>query len=135
MRSTLDLPRAAGEFRAAMGGAQRVFAFYGAMGAGKTTFIRAVCKELGVPEEEVSSPSFAIVNEYAGGAGRERIYHMDFYRIRNISEIYDLGCEEYFYGGGTCFIEWPELAESLLPPDAVKVKMEALPGGERTVTF
>lgn len=111
---------------------RRIFAFYGKMGAGKTTFIRAVCHKLGV-EEEVTSPSFAIVNEYRSDTLRESIFHFDFYRIKKIEEVYDLGYEDYFYGGGLNFIEWPELIEPLLPEDTVKVEIAENSNGGRVV--
>ena len=114
-------------------GQHRVFAFYGTMGAGKTTFIKAVCQQLGVTDDVVASPTFAIVNEYKGTPGP--IFHFDFYRIKKISEAYDIGCEDYFYSGDLCFIEWPELIEPLLPDDAVCVTIEAQPDGSRTVRW
>ena len=114
-------------------GENRVFAFYGKMGAGKTTFIKAICEALGV-EDVVTSPTFAIVNEYADAKG-EPVYHFDFYRIKNLREAYDIGCEEYFYSGYPCFIEWPELVEELLPEDTVKVCIEVLENEERIVTI
>lgn len=113
-------------------GKRRIFAFYGKMGAGKTTFIRAVCHKLGV-EEEVTSPSFAIVNEYRSDTLGESIFHFDFYRIKKIEEVYDLGYEDYFYGGGLNFIEWPELIEPLLPEDTVKVEIAENSDGGRVV--
>ena len=112
---------AAREFVANMG-ESTVFAFYGKMGAGKTTFIKAVCEELGV-EDVITSPTFAIVNEYRSATTDELIYHLDFYRIKKIEEVYDMGDEDYFYDGALCFIEWPELVEELLPEDAVKVEI------------
>ena len=111
-----------------------VFAFYGKMGAGKTTFIKAVCGELGV-QDVITSPTFAIVNEYRAEPSGELIYHFDFYRIKKLDEVYDMGYEEYFYGGNLCFIEWPELVESLLPEDAVKVTISEAEDGTRTVSF
>ena len=94
------------------------------MGAGKTTFIKAICKELGV-EDDAVSPSFSIVNEYKTSHHKPTIiYHFDFYRIKNISEVYDMGYEDYFYGNSYCFIEWPEKIETLLPPNYVEVKIE-----------
>ena len=104
-------------------GAHRVFAFYGAMGAGKTTFIRAICEALGV-REPVTSPTFAIVNEYKGQPSSVcdgTIYHFDFYRIKRLEEAYDMGFEDYLYSGHLCFIEWPELIEELLPDTTVRV--------------
>lgn len=95
------------------------FAFYGNMGAGKTTFIKAICKVLGATDI-VTSPTFSLVNEYVAGDG-QRFYHFDFYRIESIEEIFDIGYEELFYSDAFCFIEWPEKAEMLLPDDIVKV--------------
>lgn len=112
-------------------GDRRVFAFYGQMGAGKTTFVKAVCEVLGV-KDVITSPTFAIVNEYEG---EERIYHFDFYRIKKIEEVYDMGYEDYFYSGALCFIEWPELIEELLPTDAVKVTISEQEDGSRVVEF
>ena len=93
-------------------GDRTVFAFYGKMGAGKTTFIKAICEELGV-EDVITSPTFAIVNEYS--LVGDRLYHFDFYRIKKLEEVYDMGYEDYFYSGALCFIEWPELIEDPLP--------------------
>jgi tRNA threonylcarbamoyladenosine biosynthesis protein TsaE len=121
---------AAKEFVAAMGD-RTVFAFYGKMGAGKTTFIKAVCEELGV-EDVINSPTFAIVNEYVDGKGNP-VYHFDFYRIKNMQEVMDMGYEDYVYSGNVCFMEWPELIENLLPDDAVKVVIEEEADGSRTV--
>ncbi|GAB1359569.1 tRNA (adenosine(37)-N6)-threonylcarbamoyltransferase complex ATPase subunit type 1 TsaE [Porphyromonadaceae bacterium] len=120
------------EFIGQMGDAT-VFAFYGKMGAGKTTFIKAICQELGV-EDVINSPTFAIVNEYRSGSA-ELIYHFDFYRINKISEVYDFGYEDYFYSGALCFIEWPELVEELLPADCVKVMIEENADGTREVSI
>ena len=113
-------------------GENRVFAFYGKMGAGKTTFIKAICEALGV-EDVVTSPTFAIVNEYKVNEGS--VFHFDFYRIKNLREAYDIGCEEYFYSGSPCFIEWPEMIEELLPEDTVKVHIDVLDDGSRIVTL
>lgn len=109
-----------------------VFAFYGKMGAGKTTFIKAVCEELGV-SDVVNSPTFSIVNEYRSDDTGELIYHFDFYRIQKIDEVYDMGYEDYFYSGAFCFIEWPELIEDLLPGDVVKVTIEENEDGTRSL--
>ena len=123
---------AAREFIAAMGD-NTVFAMYGKMGAGKTTFPKAVCACLGV-EDVINSPTFAIVNEYRSDSG-ELIYHFDFYRIKKLEEVYDMGYEDYFYSGALCFIEWPELVEELLPGNTVKVTIEENEDGSRTVSF
>lgn len=135
MEITIDsienIREAARQFVGNMGDAS-VFAFYGSMGAGKTTFIKAVCEELGV-EDVITSPTFAIVNEYRSEETGELIYHFDFYRIKKLEEVYDMGYEDYFYSGALCFIEWPELIEELLPADAVRVWIEETEGGKRKV--
>ncbi len=127
------IQEAAHEFIGQMGD-DTVFAFYGKMGAGKTTFIKALCKLLGV-EDEVNSPTFAIINEYRSETTAELIYHFDFYRIKKLEEVYDLGYEDYFYSGALCFIEWPELVEELLPLDAKKVTITENGDGSRTITI
>jgi tRNA threonylcarbamoyladenosine biosynthesis protein TsaE len=127
-----NIKQAAKQFVEGMG-ENTVFAFYGKMGAGKTTFIKAVCEQLGV-DDTVTSPTFAIVNEYEAANGRP-IYHFDFYRIKKVSEAYDMGCEEYFYSGHPCFIEWPELIEEVLPEETVNVTIEVQPDGERRLVF
>jgi tRNA threonylcarbamoyladenosine biosynthesis protein TsaE len=109
-----------------------VFAFHGQMGAGKTTFIKAICEELGV-EDVINSPTFAIINEYRSETTGELIYHFDFYRINKLSEAEDIGTEDYFYSGALCFIEWPEKIEDLLPGDVVEVTIKENPDGTRTV--
>lgn len=111
----------------------RIFAFYGAMGAGKTTFIKVICRELGVTDT-VLSPTFSIINEYKDLNGNS-LYHFDFYRIKNIREAYDIGYEEYFYSGSYCFIEWPELIEDLLPEDTVKVTITTGSDEVRNIAF
>ena len=123
---------AARQFINAMG-TKHVFAFYGSMGAGKTTFIKAICEELGV-DDVVTSPTFAIVNEYLISTGGT-IYHFDFYRIKKLEEVYDMGYEDYFYSDALCFIEWPEMMEELLPEGATKVQITEKPDGTRTVIF
>ena len=133
IQSLESIHEAAKQFVAEMGD-NTVFAFYGKMGAGKTTIIKAVCEALGV-EDVITSPTFAIVNEYRSTIADELIYHFDFYRIKKLSEVYDMGYEDYFFSGAVCFIEWPELIEELLPGDAVKVKIEEEADGSRTVTF
>lgn len=109
-----------------------VFAFRGKMGAGKTTFIKAICEELGV-EDVINSPTFAIVNEYRSEETGELIYHFDFYRINKLGEAEDIGTEDYFDSGALCFIEWPEKIEELLPGDVVNVEITENPDGSRTV--
>ena len=118
-------------------GSHRVFAFYGKMGAGKTTFIKAICEELGV-KDVITSPTFAIVNEYSLTSHllpltSDSVYHFDFYSIKKLEEVYDMGYEDYFYSGALCFIEWPELIEEVLPDDAVKVFIEENADGTRSV--
>ena len=112
-------------------GDSKVFAFHGSMGAGKTTFIKALCEELGVTET-VGSPTFAIINEYKDGGGNP-IFHFDFYRINKLEEVYDFGYEDYFYSGNLCLIEWPELVESLLPENTVRISIEELEDGSRMI--
>ena len=119
-----SIHEAAKQFIAAMGD-NTVFAFYGKMGAGKTPFIKAV----------INSPTFAIVNEYRSDETGELIYHFDFYRIKKLDEVYDMGYEDYFYSGALCFIEWPELVEELLPGNAVKVEIEESEDGSRIMHF
>ena len=114
-------------------GDRRVFAFYGKMGAGKTTFVKAICEELGV-DDVITSPTFAIINEYTS-AKDDTIFHFDFYRIKKLEEVYDMGYEDYFYSGALCFIEWPELIEEILPDDAVRVSIAEQEDGSRIVTF
>lgn len=128
-----SLPKAAEEFVNKMSDG-KVYAFYGKMGAGKTTFIKAICEYLGV-EDTVTSPTFAIVNEYTSTKVDYPIYHFDFYRIKKIDEVYDMGYEDYFYSGSLCFLEWPELIDDLLPEDATKVTIEATEEGGRIVKF
>ena len=131
IESLEKIQEAAKNFVANMGD-NTVFAFYGKMGAGKTTCVKAICEELGV-EDTITSPTFAIVNEYRSDLAGELIYHFDFYRIKKLDEVYDMGYEDYFYSGAICFIEWPELIEELLPGNTVKVCIEELESGEREV--
>ncbi|MGP1422532.1 MAG: tRNA (adenosine(37)-N6)-threonylcarbamoyltransferase complex ATPase subunit type 1 TsaE [Prevotella fusca] len=122
---------AAKEFIKGMGEG-KVFAFYGKMGAGKTTFIKALCEVLGV-EDVITSPTFAIINEYTDG-NDEPIYHFDFYRIKKLEEVYDMGYEDYFYSGNLCLLEWPELIEEILPENVVKVTIEEQADGTRKLS-
>lgn len=123
-----NLEESAAEFLKELG-ERKVVAFYGSMGAGKTTFIKAICNVLGVTDA-VNSPTFAIVNEYLAADG-SNIYHFDFYRIKKLEEAYDIGYENYFYSGNLCLIEWPELIEELLPDDAVRVHITETADGAR----
>ena len=113
-------------------GEQKVFALYGTMGSGKTTFIKALCRELGV-QEIVTSPTFTIVNEYLAG-DQSPVFHFDFYRIKSESEAYDLGYENYLYSGNYCFVEWPEKIASLLPPKLAKIHID-ITDDQRSITL
>jgi len=128
-----EIYQAAKEFIANMDN-RTVFAFYGKMGAGKTTFIKAICEGLGVTDV-INSPTFAIINEYRSESTAELIYHFDFYRINKLSEAEDIGTEDYFYSGALCFIEWPEKIEEMLPGDVVNVNIEENADGSRTVVI
>ena len=111
----------------------RIFAFYGSMGAGKTTFIKAVCEALG-SADIVTSPTFTLINEYISANG-EPIYHIDFYRIKKQEEVYDFGLEEYLTGESYCFMEWPELVEELLPAETVRVRITIDNDEQRVLSF
>ena len=111
-----------------------LIAFTGGLGAGKTAFCQGIAEGLGCTDP-VSSPTFAIVNEYLSDETGELIYHFDFYRIKKLDEVYDMGYEDYFYSGALCFIEWPELVEELLPGNAVKVEIEESEDGSRIMHF
>lgn len=108
-----------------------IAAFYGEMGVGKTTFIKVICQILGV-QENVSSPTFAIVNEY-GDKNQQPIYHMDLYRLKTPDEIINIGAEEYFYSGNICLIEWPEKAEELIPDERINIWMKEVGDGKREI--
>lgn len=129
-----DIDRAASEFIQYISQSEaqsNIFAFFGNMGAGKTTFITALCRALGV-EDTVNSPTFTIANEYRAAKGFP-IYHFDFYRINRLQEAYEIGLEEYFSGDGLCFVEWPEKIEEILPEDIIKVSISASESGSRSV--
>lgn len=126
-----ELPKAAAQILE-VAEENRVFLFYANMGMGKTTLIKELCKQLGV-DENVSSPTFSIVNEYE--AKGKQIYHFDFYRIKDEHEAFDLGYEEYFYSGSYCFVEWPERIENLLPQNAVSVYITGNKKDERTISI
>ncbi|MCQ2174263.1 MAG: tRNA (adenosine(37)-N6)-threonylcarbamoyltransferase complex ATPase subunit type 1 TsaE [Bacteroidales bacterium] len=115
-------------------GQNRLVAFYAPMGAGKTTFTSAICKALGVRDDAVSSPTFAIVNEYRSGKG-EPIYHFDFYRIEKVAEALDIGFYDYIDSGCLCLMEWPENVEEILPEDTLKVRISVLEDGARAVEW
>jgi len=114
-------------------GDKKIFAFYGAMGAGKTTFIKALCEVLGAIDI-ISSPTFTLVNEYKTSGG-EAIFHIDFYRIKKQEEVFDFGVEEYLTGESYCFMEWPELVEEILPLETVKVKIKADESEQRILSI
>ena len=128
-----DLERAAREFLQLLGG-RTLVAFYAPMGAGKTTFTTAVCKELGVEEDAISSPTFAIVNEYRGKGGRP-VFHFDFYRIESPSEALDIGLYDYLDSGELCLMEWPENVEGLLPEETLHVQISVQPDGSRLLSW
>ena len=132
IKSLEDLDRAAGEFLQQIG-ENRLVAFYAPMGAGKTTFITALCKHLGV-EDAVCSPTFTIVNEYLSATG-DSVYHFDFYRITKPSEALEIGLEDYLYSGSLCLMEWPENVEDLLPEETLKVQISVRPDQSRCITW
>ncbi len=134
INSLNDLDEAAKEFIANMGN-ETVYAFYGEMGAGKTTFINALCKALGVEEGVTNSPSFSIINEYRSDTTAELIYHFDLYRLETLEEAFDIGVEDYLDSGALCFLEWPERIEPMLPDDTVKVEIKVNPDQSRIVTI
>jgi len=129
---SLDELQNAAEQLVAFGEPEKIFLFYGDMGAGKTTLIKSLCECLGV-KEPATSPTFSIVNEYQGGSSK--IYHFDFYRLKNQSEALDLGYEEYFYSGSYCFIEWPERIPDLWPDHYIRVDIQVISDVERLLTF
>ncbi|WP_321279746.1 tRNA (adenosine(37)-N6)-threonylcarbamoyltransferase complex ATPase subunit type 1 TsaE [Marinifilum fragile] len=130
INSLEDINSVAAEFIKLVGD-KRIFAMHGAMGVGKTTFVKAICEELGV-QDTINSPTFAIVNEYHT-ANENIIYHFDFYRIDDVQEAYDFGYEDYFYSDAICFIEWPEKIDSILPNDTVEVHFNEEADGSRSI--
>ena len=128
-----QLDQAAREFLREVG-EHTLIAFYAPMGAGKTTFTTAVCKALGVQEDAVSSPTFAIVNEYRSGSGRP-VFHFDFYRIENPAEALDIGLYDYLDSGELCLMEWPENVEGLLPEETLRIQIKVLPDGIRRLEW
>lgn len=132
INSVNQLPEAARTFLKVTDG-KGVFAFYGEMGAGKTTFIKAICEQMGI-KDMINSPTFAIINEYTLPSG-DPVFHFDCYRLKKAQEAFDLGCEDYFSSGHTCFIEWPEKIGELLPEDNMRVEITVLPDGKRRITL
>ena len=128
-----DIDRAAEEFIKEIGD-HRLIAFYAPMGAGKTTFTTAICRRLGVDEDAVSSPTFAIINEYRTGEG-ESMFHFDFYRINRIEEAYDIGLFDYLDSGCLCIMEWPENIEDILPEETLRVSITVNPDLSRTISW
>ena len=129
-----NIEQDAREFAQHMGD-ETVYAFYGEMGAGKTTFINALCRVLGVEEDITNSPSFSIVNEYRSDTTAELIYHFDLYRLENIEEAFEIGVEDYFDSGALCLLEWPERIEDMLPFDTVKVNIVVNDDETRDISF
>ena len=133
VKSVADLEQAARRFVEEMGD-ETVYAFYGEMGAGKTTFIRALAGALGVEDDVANSPSFSIINEYRSDTTAELIYHFDLYRLESLEEAMDIGVEDYFDSGVLCLLEWPERIEPMLPDDTVRVTITVNPDESRTIT-
>lgn len=134
LNSIENIDQAAHDFIAQMGD-ETVYAFYGEMGAGKTTFINALCKALGVEDDTTNSPSFSIINEYRSDTSAELIYHFDLYRLESLEEAFDIGVEDYFDSGALCFLEWPERIDDILPGDTVKVSITVNDDDTRTITI
>lgn len=133
VKSVADLEQAARRFVEEMGD-ETVYAFYGEMGAGKTTFIRALAAALGVEDDVANSPSFSIINEYRSDTTAELIYHFDLYRLDSMDEAMDIGVEDYFDSGALCLLEWPERIEPMLPDDTVRVTITVNSDESRTIT-
>ena len=133
VKSVADLEQAARRLVEEMGD-ETVYAFYGEMGAGKTTFIRALAAALGVEDDVANSPSFSIINEYRSDTTAELIYHFDLYRLDSMDEAMDIGVEDYFDCGALCLLEWPERIEPMLPDDTVRVTITVNPDESRTIT-
>lgn len=131
--TTADLDAAAQEFLSLMGD-ETVYTFEGEMGAGKTTFINALSRALGVEEDATGSPTFSIINEYRSDTTAELIYHFDLYRIESLEQAFDIGVEDYLDSGALCLIEWPDRIDDILPDDTVRVKIDVLPDGTRRLT-
>ncbi len=133
VKNLSELPAAARQLAPVLLERGGVVAMYGSMGAGKTTLVGALMREMG-SADDVSSPTFALVNEYLTGRG-ETVYHFDFYRIDDPREAFDLGYEEYFYGGALCLVEWPEKIAALLPDNALRLTITTLPDASRLITL
>lgn len=134
LNSPAELPQAARELMADMGD-RTVIAFHGEMGAGKTTFINALCRELGVETDPTTSPTFALVNEYRSDTTAELIYHFDLYRLESLEEAMDMGVEDYLDCGAVCLIEWPDIIDPLLPADAIDLTITVNSDGSRTISW
>lgn len=134
LQSIDNIEEAARQFVSTMGD-ETVYAFYGEMGAGKTTFINAICKILGVEDDTTNSPSFSIINEYRSDTTAELIYHFDLYRLESLEEAFDIGVEDYFDSGALCFLEWPERIDDILPNDTIKVTIAVNDDNTRTITI
>lgn len=133
--NSLDsLPAAARQFIADMGD-RTVVALHGEMGAGKTTFINALCRELGVESDPTASPTFALVNEYRSDTTAELIYHFDLYRLESLDEAIDMGIEDYLDCGALCLIEWPDVVDPMLPDDTIDLTITVNPDGSRTLSY
>jgi len=133
IKSLSEIDAVAGEFISAIGD-RKIVAFYAPMGAGKTTFTNAICRQLGVEDDAVSSPTFSIVNEYRGADG-ESIFHFDFYRVERVAEALDIGFFDYIDSGCLCIMEWPENIEEILPEETLKVSIEVMDDGSRHVSW
>ncbi len=131
VKDLTDLPAAARKLLPVLQG-RGVVALYGGMGAGKTTLVAALMREMG-STDNVTSPTFALVNDYLTDEG-QHVYHFDFYRIDTVQEAFDLGYEEYFYGGDLCLVEWPEKIEELLPDDTLRIHIDTLPDDSRRIS-
>lgn len=131
--SLLNLPDLAARL-IKLGSTHKVWLFYGNLGAGKTTLIKEICQQLGVDDRQISSPTFSIINEYQSSIGN-RIFHFDFYRLKNETEIMDLGVEEYFDTGDYCFVEWPERMGAMLPNRFLRISIDDTGADTRTIQF
>lgn len=134
VKSPDELPEAAKTFIRSMGD-RTVVALHGEMGAGKTTFINALCRELGVETDPTTSPTFALVNEYRSDTTAELIYHFDLYRLETLDEAIDMGFEDYMDCGAVCLIEWPDIIDPMLPDDAIDLTITVNPDSSRTLTW